>query len=86
MIDLSLEQLRGMIGVRVRHHGEEWRVVEVLEDGPSLVLESCSSARVIQPDRHGGGGRRVPEHTTVPVLEDGRRLHPDFLDLELLDH
>ena len=33
-IEITLTQLRGMIGTRVLHQGEPCEVVEVLEDGP----------------------------------------------------
>ncbi|MDZ7750234.1 MAG: hypothetical protein U5S82_00950 [Gammaproteobacteria bacterium] len=83
-IVITLEQLRRMIGVKVRYEGSFWRVIEVLEDGPSLVLESQQHPRVIQPDKFGDGHRRTAEYLTVPVLTpDRRELHPQFLALDL---
>jgi hypothetical protein len=85
-IVITLSQLRGMIGLRVRHEGAEWQVIEVLEDGPSLVLEDLRPTRMPQADQYGETSLWVPHWVTVPVLaEDRRELHPDFLGLDLLD-
>ncbi|HHS97702.1 MAG TPA: hypothetical protein ENK08_07355 [Chloroflexi bacterium] len=83
-LEISLDQLRGMIGLEVRFLGWRCHVIEVLEDGPSLVLQE-SDTHTIQPDQYGNAGRRVPRTHTIPVLTGDRlALHPDFLDLELL--
>ena len=85
-IHISLDQLRQMIGVRVRSEGLLWHVVEVLEDGPSLVLESLRERKVVQGDQFGEGRRWAPDHLTVPVLSPDRtELHPRFLELELVE-
>jgi hypothetical protein len=82
-IVITLEQLRGMIGQKVRYEGVRCQVIEVLEDGPSLVLIDVGEDG-IQIDQYGNPRRRVPQNYTVPVLSaaaDG--LHPAFLALEL---
>ncbi len=85
-IVITLDQLRRMIGVKVRYEGAFWQVIEVLEDGPSLVLESIQAPKVIQADKFGDGHRRTAEYLTVPVLTpDCRELHPQFLALDLED-
>lgn len=84
-IDITLDQLRGMIGQHVRHEGAPCQVVEVLEDGPSLVL-ACTEQPTIQGDQFGNPTRRTPRTFTVPVLTDNRQtLHPAFLALDLFD-
>lgn len=83
-IVITVEQLRGMIGVHVRYQGTAYRVIEVLEDGPSLVLLDCGAETTIQPNLLGNPTRRVPHTETVRVLsEDRRELHSEFLALEL---
>lgn len=83
-IDISLQQLRGMIGLRVLHNGVICQVIEVLEDGPSIVLQNHGPARPIQSNQHGEGSRRTPETFTIPVLaRDKREFHPQYLALEL---
>lgn len=84
-IQITLDQLRGMIGVRVRFQSRPWEVIEVLEDGPTLVLGTLEAIRVLQADQYNEGYRRVPERVTVPVLSaDRKALHPEFLALDLI--
>jgi len=84
-IHISIEQLRGMLGLPVSYYGRRYRILEVLEDGPSLVLVEEGSVTEIQPGLAGGAVRRVPVTETVRVLSDDHTgLHADFLALELL--
>ena len=84
-IVITLEQLRGMIGLHLLHQGILCRVIEVLEDGPSLVLQSIEEEPSIQPNQHGEATRRTPVSYTVPVLDSTRtELHPQFLALDLM--
>ncbi len=83
-IVITLEQLRGMIGLEVRHQGKCCIVIEVLEDGPSLVLQSCEDPSTIQANQFGDANRRVPQTKTIPVLTpDQTELHALFLALDL---
>lgn len=86
-IEISLQQLRSMIGVRVACEGKNYTVVEVLEDGPAIVLLEDQSLQSIQPNLHGTASRRVCATTlTIPILTpDHQQIHPDYLNLELLD-
>lgn len=84
-ITVTIEQLREMIGVQVWHDGMRCEILEVLEDGPSLILVSVDSD-TLQSDQFGNPSRRVPQTHTVPVLtSDGTALHPAFLALDLID-
>ncbi len=84
-ITITLEQLRKMIGVQVIHEKIACKVIEVLEDGPALVLISISEDH-IQLDQYGNPLRKVPETFTVPVLsKDGNFIHPLYLALDLID-
>lgn len=84
-INITLDQLRNMIGICVTHQGIDCKVVEVLEDGPSLVLTSIDESH-IQMDQYGNPLRRVPQTFNVPVLSsDGKTIHPSYLALDLLD-
>lgn len=83
-IVITLEQLRGMIGLKVHHHGLRCQIIEVLEDGPSLVLQNCEAISTIQPNQFGDANRRVPKTHTIPVLTpDQKELHALFLALDL---
>ncbi len=82
---ITLDQLRGMIGLHLVHQGTSCQVIEVLEDGPSLVLQSIHESPTIQPNQHGEAQRRTPVTYTVPVLNNERNeLHPQFLALDLI--
>ncbi len=85
-LDISLQQLRGMIGLRVLHLGSPCQVVEVLEDGPALVLLDLEESHsTIQADQHGEAHRRVRVTYTIPVLNPGATgFSADFLALEPL--
>lgn len=84
-VTVSMDQLRNMIGVQVWHEGMRCEVLEVLEDGPSLILVSADGD-TMQPDQFGNPSRRVPQTLAVPVLTgDGSALHPAFLALDLID-
>jgi len=81
-VDISLEQLRNLIGTRTRCQDADCVVIEVLEDVPALILENCASETVIQPDQQGSAKRRVPQRFTVPVLlEGGQQVNPLVLEL-----
>jgi hypothetical protein len=83
-IIITLDQLRGMIGLKVRHHGMRCQIIEVLEDGPSLVLQNCEAISTIQANQFGDANRRVPQTQTIPVLTpDHTELHALFLALDL---
>ncbi|HKJ22830.1 MAG TPA: hypothetical protein VKA13_07050, partial [Gammaproteobacteria bacterium] len=84
-IDITVERLRSLIGVAVRHAGVDCRIIEVLEDGPSLVLQS-DMGQSIQPDQYGEAHRWVPYTLTIPIFtEDKTELNPDFLSLGVID-
>jgi hypothetical protein len=83
-IVITLEQLRGMIGIELCYNNKECQVVEVLEDGPSLVLQY--SENDIQKNQHGNAHRRVPETFCIPVLSgDKNELSEVFLSLDLIN-
>ncbi|TDY02940.1 hypothetical protein [Thiohalophilus thiocyanatoxydans] len=81
---ITLQQLRGMIGLHVVHQGIPCQIIEVLDDGPAIVLQSCNPNKPVQSNQHGEGNRRVQETFTVPVLtRDKYEFHPQYLALEL---
>ena len=83
-INITLNQLRGMIGTRVIYQGEEYQVIEVLEQSTELVLMKLEHTTMIQANQHGDAHRRVPHTVTIPVLTaDKTEIHPSFLTLDL---
>lgn len=82
--NLSLSQLRSLIGQPVSHHGTACHVIEVLADGPALVLQDARRTD-IQDNQFGEPNRRVPRIYVIPLLDDeGSNVHPDFARLGLL--
>lgn len=84
-INLSLSQLRSLIGQPVSHRGAACHVIEVLVDGPTLVLQDAGPTTDMQDNQFGEPGRYVPRIYTIPLLDDGGgAVHPDFARLGLL--
>lgn len=84
-LNITLSQLRTMIGQRVVYQGQEYWIIEVIEEQIALVLQPDSGRGTIQPNQFGDAHRRVSEIVTVPVLTaDRSALHQDFLALDLL--
>lgn len=84
--NLSLDQLRELIGVRVEYNGLQCEIVEILEDGPALILQHDDSTAVIQADQHGEAHRKVPPTLTIQIFAaDGKGLSAPFLSLDLID-
>jgi len=82
-IIITLEQLRGMIGINLYHNQRPCQVIEVLEDGPSLVIQFFEND--IQENQHGEAHRKVPETQCIPVLSnDKTQLSEFFLSLDLM--
>jgi len=79
-----LTALRHLLGAEVIHQGVRCRLLEVLDDGPFLILEDCEEHTAIQENQYGGLWRRVPQVYTVPVITaDRSELHPQFAALKL---
>lgn len=81
----KIAALRDSIGQRVRFRDVTFEIIEILEDGPSFVLQDCEKHTSIQPDQHGEAHRRVPNTMTLPVLMTTEgALDADAMGIELL--
>ena len=76
-----------MIGLQVKYHDTYCRVVEILDDGPTIILEDMEIQNIsIQADQHGEAHRRVPQTYTISVLSpDKLEFSITFLALEPLE-
>lgn len=84
-LSISLPLLRNMIGRHVVYHGYACRIIEILEEQMSLVLQISTNDTIIQPNQFGDAHRRVSETFIIPVFTaDQMAFHPEFLTLELL--
>ena len=81
----TLPQLRGLIGQCVSFHGVTCHIIEVLDDGPTMVLQDDERNADIQDNQYGEPSRRVPRVYQVPVWDRERSaLHAEFDGLTLL--
>ena len=71
--------LHELIGRKVSFPGGRGTVVEILEDGPSLVIQAEDLE--IQPDSLGYARRRSRETRLVEVFDLAGGYDPDFLAL-----
>ena len=78
-----ISEMARLVGERIIHEGVPCEVIDVLYEGPSLVLARRDShSDVIQRDEHGDPRRRVPRTYTVPLhSQNGPDLHPVVLKL-----
>lgn len=82
-MSIDAATLAGLIGCELRYRGRRCRVLEVLPEGPLLVLVPLDAARVILTDQYGEASHRGPELLEVSLLNP-RRDAPNPL-LEGLD-
>ena len=87
MNNIDLNKLRNLIGKKVDHHGVTCEIIEILEDGPMLILRDCELHPIIQADQHGEAHRRVPTTRTIPIYcHDKQDFTHHFLELGLDKH
>lgn len=85
-ISFSPDKLRQMIGLKVRFHGMACHIVEIVDDGPTLILEDLEQHFMIQTDQHGEAHRQVINSYTIPILTpDHNEFSSAFLSLEPID-
>ena len=74
-----------MLGLRVRYRGAIYSVLEIIEDGPAIVLEPETASSSIQADAYGNARRQTRTLLTIPVLSaDQQQIHPEFLAIDLI--
>ena len=79
---ITINRLRGLIGQRLYYQGTECLIIEVLEDGPNLVLQEFGPHTIIQSDQYDEAHRRVPATFTIPVHDKiSGTLNPALGDL-----
>ena len=77
--------LESLIGRRTQYQGRSLVVVEILPDGPCVVLREANGPKPIQANQFGEVGRRAPATWTIPVYRPDGSYHPVFRELGLLD-
>lgn len=74
------ESLQALIGRQAEYAGEPFSVIEILPDGPQLVLQH-RHRKAIQQDMQGRPYRRVPETICLELRDEHGQPSPQ---LELL--
>jgi hypothetical protein len=81
-VPYSAEKLQSLLNRCITYQGVECRIIEILDEGPALVLQDCCQERVIQGNQHGEASRRAPRLITVNVLNVRRdALNPVLAEL-----
>ncbi len=71
-----ISALTDLIGKTLELEGMPCQVIDVLNEGPSIVLH-MHNVYEIQSNQYGEAQRRVPKIRTIPLLSDGNKtLHP----------
>lgn len=85
--DLLLTLAHDLIGVNGVYQGREYALIEVLDSGPSVVLEPVDTDSVVQNTFQGEAKRFAQSNYTVPFYSEVRQcLHPvieEFLGPEI---
>lgn len=78
-------QLQALIGRQVRYGDRLLVVIDVLLEGPALVLEDPMAQGRIQANQFGDAARRGPATLTLPVLDPASgELHPVMHELQVI--
>lgn len=74
--------LHALVGRRLIYDGVACQVIDVIVDGPSLVLCRTDADGIIQPNQFGEARRRVPQTYMIPFWSQVRDdLHPVLREL-----
>lgn len=76
-----LNRLRGLIGRDCEHMGSRCRLLEVLPDEGTIVLERSDTLPAIQTDQYGQASHRAQDLVQIPIFGADR----DHFSDELMD-
>ena len=65
---IDASRLQSLIGARLYYRHTPCEIIEILAEGPALVVQDCSADKTIQADQYGEARRRVAQTYTVPLL------------------
>ncbi|NJN47189.1 MAG: hypothetical protein HC808_12690 [Candidatus Competibacteraceae bacterium] len=68
MLSIESHNLRRLLGQTLTYQGAEHQVIDILDEGPAVVLQKYSARKTIQANQHGEAHRWVPQTVTVAVL------------------
>lgn len=73
-----LQRLRAAIGQVVQVQDRACRIMEVLEDEASIVVECLDMDKTIQANQFGDATRRVAQTRTIPLYDHEHNPNPDI--------
>jgi hypothetical protein len=76
-----LAQLRRLEGRIVRYHGLQFRLTEVLEDPPEVVLEPLERGGAIVTDSYGHPSHHGTEFTELRIFDDAGEVSAEIAHL-----
>ena len=76
-----LVQLRRLEGEIVRYHGGQFRLTEVLEDPPEVVLEPLERGGAIVTDSYGHPSHHGTEFTELRIFDDAGEVSAEIAHL-----
>ncbi len=83
MPQFPIGNIERLIGRSLHYRGIPCRVIDVLPEGPAVVLEGTRPDRAIQANQYGEATRRAPETFSVPLLNiRGDDINPVLLALK----
>ena len=85
MLSIEPAKLKNLLGHHLNYSGTPCRVIEILDEGPALVLQDCGEYAAIQSSQYGEARRRVARVFTVPLLNLRRDdINPSLIGLKTL--
>jgi hypothetical protein len=80
-MDALLSKLNSLIGHEVLYDSRHFVIIDIVQDGPAVVLEAHEDL-YIQSNAHGVANRRRPRTHTIPLKSEVRNdLHPLLLEV-----
>ena len=81
-MDALSSNLHSLVGRRLVYEGVACQVIDVISDGPTVVLCRTDADGIIQPNQFGEARRRVPQTYMIPFWSQVRDdLHPVLIEL-----
>jgi hypothetical protein len=67
-LPIDPHRLRRLLGQPLLYQGLPHRIIDIIDEGPALVLQEAGERKTIQANQHGEASRWVPHTVTVAVL------------------
>lgn len=65
---INPHRLQDLIGKRLQYRGSYCQIIDILDEGPALILQDCSDHKTIQANQFGEANRRVSPTFVISLL------------------